>query len=346
MIRRRLVRALRGEEVDRRPIWLMRQAGRYLPGYQRLRETHSVLEIARSPELASAVTLEPVRRFDVDAAVVYADITLPLAGLGIEFRIDPGVGPVVPDPIRTREAVDRRLTGFDAEASVGFVGEAIRKFLAAGTDRPIIGFAGGPFTLASYLIEGGPRRDLVRTRKMMTADPATFDRLLRRLTEMTGPYLKMQARAGAAALQLFDTWVGAVSARRFARHLAPGLTELFGDLRATGVPTIYFSTASSHLLGEFDRLGSDALGVDWRVPLGRVRTEVGDRLALQGNLDPAALLGDRGSLEEAAREVLQELPDAGGHIFNLGHGVLPDTDPERIRELVELVHATPPYGSR
>lgn len=344
-MRQRLLRALRGEEVDRRPIWLMRQAGRYLPGYRALRATHSVLEIARSPALACEVTLEPVRRFDVDAAVVYADITLPLAGLGIDFDIDPGVGPVIPHPIRTRPDVDR-LTSFDAEAAVGFVGDAIRRFDAAGTDRPIIGFAGGPFTLASYLIEGGPSRDLYRTRRMMEADPATFDRLLGRLAEMTGPYLRMQARAGAAALQVFDTWVGAVSARRFARHLAPGLVALFSELRATGVPTIYFATASSHLLGEFARLGADALGVDWRVPLGRVRAEVGDRIALQGNLDPAALLANPATLATAAREVLDELPDAGSHIFNLGHGVLPDTDPERIRELVELVHATPPYGPR
>ncbi|MGI0067518.1 MAG: uroporphyrinogen decarboxylase family protein, partial [Thermoplasmata archaeon] len=224
-MRDRFLRALAGEEVDARPIWLMRQAGRYLPGYRHLRELHPILELARSPELAVQVTLEPVRRFDVDAAVVYADITLPFTGLGIDFTIDPGVGPVIAHPIRSMREVEE-LQAFDAERDTGYVGDAIRRFHDAGTDRPIVGFAGGPFTLASYLIEGGPSRDYAETKRLLYREPAAVDRLIARLTEATIDYLAMQARAGANALQLFDSWVGAVSARTFRAHLAEPLREL------------------------------------------------------------------------------------------------------------------------
>lgn len=337
-MRDRLIRALRGEPVDRRPIWLMRQAGRYLPGYRELRRKHPILELARTPELAAEITLEPVRRFDVDAGVVYADISLPFAGLGIDFSIDPGLGPVIPHPVRSRVDVDRMLA-LDPRRDVGFVARAIERFLAAGTDRPILGFAGGPFTLASYLIEGGPSRDYAETKRMIFADPSAFRGLIDRLTEATISYLRMQAEAGAGALQLFDTWVGAVSVGTFAEYLAPSLRSIFDALRPTHRPTIYFSTGSSHLLEAIATLGSDAIGVDWREPLGRVRARVGERVALQGNLDPGALLADPSTLAREARTVLRELPEGRSHVFNLGHGVLPSTDPERVRELVELVHA-------
>ncbi len=343
-MRERFLRALRGEPVDRRPIWLMRQAGRYLPGYRALRATHPIVELARTPDLAARVTLEPVRSFDVDAAVVYADITLPFAGLGIEFTIDPGVGPVVPHPIRSARAVDDLRT-FDAERDTGFVGEAIRRFHAAGTDRPIVGFAGGPFTLASYLIEGGPSRDYAETKRMIFAEPTAFDRLIARLTEMTIRYLTMQSRAGANALQIFDTWVGAVGVRTFADHLESPLRSIFDALRGTGRPTIYFSTASAHLTERLGRLGEDALGVDWREPLGRVRAKVGSEVALQGNLDPGALLATPAALEREAERVLLEVPDGRSHVFNLGHGVYPATDPARVRDLVEFVHAYPMPGA-
>lgn len=337
-MRERFLRALRGEEVDARPIWLMRQAGRYLPGYRRLREQHPILELARTPKLAAEVTLEPVRRFDVDAGVVYADITLPFTGLGIDFTIDPGVGPVIPHPIRSLAQVEA-LTALDASRDVGFVGEAIGRFLEAGTDRPIIGFAGGPFTLASYLIEGGPSRDYAETKRMIFAEPSAFRLLIERLTEATIRYLTMQARAGASALQIFDTWVGAVGERTFDEILAPSLRSIFEALSSTHRPTIYFSTGSSHLLPSIAELGSNAIGVDWRESLGRVRSRVGPEVVLQGNLDPGALLADRATLAREARAVLREIPDGRSHVFNLGHGVLPSTDPERVRELVELVHA-------
>ncbi len=334
-MRERFLRALRGEPVDTTPIWLMRQAGRYLPGYRAMRARHSILEIARAPELATEVTLEPLRRFDVDAAVVFADIVLPLAGLGVDFRIDPGRGPVVPHPVRT-EADLAQLTPFDPVA-VGFVGETIRRFRAEESERPIIGFAGGPFTLAAYLIEGSASREYPATRGLLYREPDRFDRILDVLAEMTIAYLQMQARAGAHALQLFDTWVGLLPRALFARHVRPRLVRVFSALRETGLPTVYFSTGSAHLLPELRELGNDALGVDWRLPLGAVRAAVPKR-ALQGNLDPGALLGSSAELRAAARAVLDELPDRRAHVFNLGHGVLPETPPDSVRELVEFVH--------
>lgn len=339
MRRERLVRALRGEETDTTPVWLMRQAGRHLPGYRKLRESHPILEIARDPELAASVTLEPVRRYDVDAGVVFADISLPFLGMGVPFSIDPGVGPVVAHPIRTREDVDA-LTEFDARASVPFVGKAIERFLELEAERPIIGFAGGPFTLASYLIEGGPSRELADTKRLIYSDPATFDRLIARLVTMTVDYLQLQAESGAAALQLFDTWVGAVTPNVFERHLLEPVRTIFDELRTFHRPTIYFSTGSSHLIELMARTGADALSVDWREPLGRVRERIGPGMALQGNLDPGTLLGTSDAVRREAQRVLDEVPGRRAHVFNLGHGVLPATDPERVRELVEYVHAT------
>ncbi|MGC2789332.1 MAG: uroporphyrinogen decarboxylase [Thermoplasmata archaeon] len=332
-----MVRALRGEATDTTPIWLMRQAGRHLPEYRRLRATHSLLEIAQDPQLAAEVTLEPVRRYDVDAGVVFADISLPFLGLGVPFSIDPGVGPVVEHPLRSREEVES-LTEFDARASVPFVGKAIERFLELEVERPIIGFAGGPFTLAAYLIEGGPSREYVETKRMIYSDPSTFDRLIARLTEMTVDYLRLQAESGAAVLQVFDSWVGAVTTTVFERHLLEPLRTLFEQVRTLGRPTIYFSTGSSHLVELMERTGADALGVDWREPIGRVRERTGGRVSLQGNLDPGALLGTSEQLRREAQFVLDQIPDRRAHVFNLGHGVLPSTDPERVNELVEYVH--------
>ncbi len=339
MRRDRLVRALRGEETDTTPIWLMRQAGRHLPGYRKLRESYPILEIARNPELAAEATLEPVRRYDVDAGVVFADISLPFLGLGVPFSIDPGLGPVVAHPIRSTRDVDS-LMDFNARVAVPFVGKAIERFLQLESDRPIIGFAGGPFTLAAYLIEGGPSRDFTETKRLIYSDPRTFDRLLARLVPMTVDYLRLQAESGASALQLFDTWVGAVTPAVFERHLLEPLSTIFEELRPLGRPTIYFSTGSSHLVELLGRTGADALGVDWREPLDRIRRRLGDGMALQGNLDPGVLLGTSETLRAEAHRVLNEVAGRQGHVFNLGHGVLPATDPDRVRELVEYVHST------
>lgn len=345
MRRDRLIRALRGEETDTTPIWLMRQAGRHLPGYRKLRETHPILEVARTPELAAEVTLEPVRRYDVDAGVVFADISLPFLGLGVDFSIDPGLGPVVARPVRTRSDVEA-LAKFDARASVPFVGQAIERFLELESERPILGFAGGPFTLAAYLVDGGPTREYAETKRLIFGDPGTFDRLIARLTDMTIDYLRFQAESGAAALQLFDTWVGAVTPTVFERHLLGPVQKIFEELRALGRPTIYFSTGSAHLTELLAHVGSDALGVDWREPLGRVRRRIGPGMALQGNLDPGALLAPAEVLRREARRVLDEVPERRSHVFNLGHGVLPATDPERVHELVEYVHSAGREGKR
>jgi uroporphyrinogen decarboxylase len=335
--RDRLLRALKGERADTTPIWLMRQAGRHLPGYRALRAEHPILEIARTPALAAEVTLEPLRRYDVDAGVVFADISLPFEGLGVDFSIDPGVGPVVERPIRTLERVEG-LRAFSAARDVPYVGGAIERFLELEQDRPIIGFAGGPFTLASYLIEGRASREMSATKRLLYAEPRTFDRLLARLTELTIDYLRFQAERGAAALQVFDTWVGAVSRSTFDRHLAGPLRAIFDALRPLGRPTIYFSTGSSHLVEALAGTGADALGVDWREPLSSVRRRAGPALALQGNLEPACLLAGAETVRREAAAVLAELPERRAHVFNLGHGVLPETDPARVDELVEFVH--------
>ncbi len=338
MRRPRLVQALRGETPDTTPIWLMRQAGRHLPGYRALRERHSLLEIATDPELAARATLEPVRTYDVDAAVVFADIALPFGALGVDFALVPQVGPVVERPIRTRADVEG-LARPDVRGTLGYVARTIERFLELETERPLVGFSGAPFTLASYLVEGRPSRELVATRRLVYSEPETFDRLVDRLVDLAVDYLTMQARAGASALQLFDTWVGNLSAARFRRHLRAPLGRLFDALRPLGLPTIYFSLGSSHLLEEFRGLGAEAISVDWREPLGRVRSRLGDGLALQGNLDPGALLASPEVLRSEAQAVLDQLPDRRGHVFNLGHGVLPETEPSRVAELVEFVHA-------
>ena len=337
MIRDRFLRALRGDPVDTRPIWLMRQAGRYLPGYRALRERYGIIELARTPELAAQVTAEPLERFDLDAGVVFADIMLPLAGLGVNFSIDAGVGPVVPKPIRSIHDV-RAWSSFDAKTSVGFVGEAIRRFHQLIPDRPLVGFAGGPFTLATYLVEGGASREFAATRTMMYGDVGAFTELLDRLTEMTDQYLRFQASAGADVLQLFDTYAGILPPPVFRRQVFPSLQRLFEALRPLDLPMIYFSTGSGHLLPDLSHVGATALGVDWREPLGRVRAQVDPKVALQGNLDPGALLGSPSRMCEMAQSVLDEIPNGRSHVFNLGHGVLPMTEPDRVAELVRYVH--------
>ncbi len=339
----RLLRALRGEPTDRTPIWLMRQAGRHLPGYRALRARHNLLDLVRVPELAAEVALEPLRRYEVDAGIVFADISIPFSALGVPFSIDAGVGPVVSRPLRTPEDVEG-LSRVPCREAVPFVGRAIQRFLELERDRPIVGFAGGPFTLASYLVEGRSSREFAATKRFLYQQPHAFDRLLDRLAELTIDYLRFQAESGASVLQLFDSWLGAVGSSTFERHLAEPTRRIFDAVRPLGRPTIHFSTGSGHLLEAIARTGPDALGVDWREPLSSVRRRVGARLALQGNLDPGALLGPSEVVLREARSVLAEIPDGQGHVFNLGHGVLPETDPERVAELVAFVHNAPRPG--
>ena len=334
----RFLRACRGEAVDAVPVWFMRQAGRSLPEYLQVREHHPILEICRTPELVVEVTAQPVRRLNVDAAILFSDIVVPIQAMGIDLEIRPGVGPVIERPIRTSEDVDR-LRPLDPEADVPFVLEAVRA-LVDELDVPLIGFGGAPFTLASYLIEGGPSRSFAMTKRMMYSDPDTWHKLMDRLGESVLTYLRAQADAGAHALQLFDSWVGALAPDDFDALIAPSVQKILAGLSDLGVPRIYFGVNTGPLLERIAALDPDVIGIDWRVPIDAARARVGNDVTLQGNLDPAVCLAPWHVVEERATEVLRA--GAGHrHIFNLGHGVLPQTDPDVLQKLVELVHSWP-----
>lgn len=331
----RFLRACRGETTDCTPVWFMRQAGRYQREYRALRARHSMLELCRTPELCAQVTLLPVEQLGVDAAILFADIMLPLIGLGVPFDIVEGTGPVIGTPIRTDAQVEA-LRSLEPELDLPFVLEAIR--LIRGEVRvPLIGFAGAPFTVASYLIEGRGSRDLQHTKEMLHGAPALWHRLMHRLTDATIAYLQSQVAAGAGAVQLFDSWVGALSPRDYETAVMPHMRRLFSALATLGVPIIHFGTGTAGLLPLMARAGGDVIGVDWRIRLSDAWARVGDA-GIQGNLDPASLLAPFEVAAAAAREILSEAAARPGHIFNLGHGVLPQTPPDHLRRLVELVH--------
>ncbi len=333
----RYLRAARGLPVDATPVWFMRQAGRALPEYRRIRERATLLEITRDPALCAEVTLQPVRRLGVDAAILFADITTPLAGLGVAFDIKEGVGPVIEHPVRTMADV-QALRQFDPESAVAPLLEAIR-LIRAASPVPLIGFAGAPFTLACYLVEGGPSRDFLATKRLMHAEPGTWAALLDRLVEATVAYLSAQVAAGAEAVQVFDSWVGGLSPLDYELRLWPWMRRLFEGIAPLGVPTTHFGVGTGGILGLQASAGGDVIGLDWRIALSEGRRLVGDR-AVQGNLDPVLLLGPWEGVEEAARWVLAQNGGRTGHVFNLGHGVLPGTDPDHLARLVDLVHSS------
>ncbi len=328
--------ACRREPASRTPVWYMRQAGRYLPEYRDVRERHGILEICRTPELATEVTLQPVRRFDLDAAIVFSDIMVPVAAMGVELRIDPGSGPVIDDPIRDAGSVTR-LRPIDPSADLGFLEKAVR-MLVAELDVPLIGFAGGPFTLASYLIEGGASRTFERTKALMLGDPATWNALLTSLTATSLASLRLQVDAGAAAVQVFDSWAGALTPGQYRERVLPHTQTLFDGLNDLGVPRIHFGVNTGELLHLFRDAGADVVGADWRIPLDRAWERIGEGTAIQGNLDPGVLFAPWEAVAGEARDVLARAAGRPGHIFNLGHGVLPGTDPDTIRRLTDLVH--------
>ncbi|MBM3469465.1 MAG: uroporphyrinogen decarboxylase [Armatimonadetes bacterium] len=331
----RFLRACRREPTDCTPVWFMRQAGRYQKEYRALRTRHSMLELCGTPELCAQVTLLPVEQLGVDAAILFADIMLPLVGLGVPFDIVEGTGPVIGTPIRTGAQVDA-LRPLEPERDLPFVLEAIR--LIRGEVRvPLIGFAGAPFTVASYLIEGRGTRDLPQTKGMLHGAPALWHRLMHRLTDATIAYLQAQVAAGAQAVQLFDSWVGALAPRDYEAAVMPHVQRLFGALTALNVPVIHFGTGTAGLLPLMARAGGDVIGVDWRIGLSDAWARIGDA-GIQGNLDPASLLAPFEVAVEAAREILAQSAGRPGHIFNLGHGVLPQTPPDHLRRLVDLVH--------
>lgn len=330
-----LLRTCRGEETERTPVWFMRQAGRSLPEYRELRDRYAMLELCRTPDLAAEVTLQPVRRHGVDAAILFSDIVITLQGMGVALDIEPGVGPVIEDPIRRAEDV-ARLTSLEPEEDTPFVMETIRNVISS-TDVPLIGFAGAPFTLASYLIEGGPSRDHRRTKAMMFGEPALWAELMDKLADAVIVYLKAQIDAGASAVQLFDSWAGALAPDDYERSVLPTTARIFEALADTEVPRIHFGVTTGELLELMAKAGPDVVGVDWRVPLDQARARVGGDVVLQGNLDPTSVFAPWPVVEERVREVLRR---GGGrrHIFNLGHGVIPQSDPDVLTRIVELVH--------
>jgi len=332
-----LLRACRRERTERTPVWFMRQAGRYQPEYRELRERHGILEICRTPELAAEVTELPVRQLGVDAAILFSDIVVPLAAMGIDVRIEEGRGPVIDDPVRDRSDVER-LRPLEPDVDVPFVLEAVRHLVRI-LDVPLIGFAGAPFTLASYLVEGGPSRHFARTKALMLGEPATWRSLMERLSAMVLAYLRAQIEAGAAVVQLFDSWVGALSPSDYEEFALPYSRSILEGLAGAGVPRIHFGVETGELLTGMRDAGADVVGVDWRTPLDDAWDRLGPSVAVQGNLDPATLLAPWDAVEGHAADVLRRAGGRPGHVFNLGHGVLPQTPPDTLRRLVELVHA-------
>ena len=313
----------------------MRQAGRSLPEYREIRERHGLFEVCRRPELCAEVTLQPVRRHGVDAAVMFADIMLPVIGMGVEVALVDGVGPVVAEPIARLEEVER-LRVPEPEESVPFVLEALRLVRdELDAEQAVVGFAGGPFTVAGYLIEGKPTRDFVKTKTCMYAASEVWHALMEKLTDTFAAYLQAQVRAGADVVQLFDSWVGALSEADYREFVAPYSARV---LEAVDAPTIHFGTGTTHLLREMKAVGGDVIGLDWRVPIDRCWESLGSGRGVQGNLDPAVLLGPWERVEASTVRILDAVAGRRGHIFNLGHGVLPDTDPAGLGRLVELVH--------
>jgi uroporphyrinogen decarboxylase len=332
--------ACRSQPVTRRPVWFMRQAGRSLPEYRALRGSGTILDAVRQPELAAELTLQPVRRYGVDAAILYSDIMVPAAAIGFGVDVKAGVGPVTEQPFRGAGDLVR-LRPLEPEQDVPWVQETVR-ILVKELTVPLIGFAGAPFTVASYLIEGRPSRDYTHTKALMHTDPETWFALLDRLADVAVASLRAQAGAGAGALQLFDSWAGTLSPSEYRRYVLPASTKVFAGLADLDVPLIHFGVGTGELLDLLAAAGASVVGVDWRVPLDRARARIGPGKAVQGNLDPTACLAPWEVVAGAAREVLAAAGPGPGHIFNLGHGVLPDTDPDILARLVDLVHLEDP----
>jgi len=333
----RFLKACRREAVDCTPVWFMRQAGRYMPEYQAVRAKHSILEVCKTPELAAKVTLQPIERFPLDAAIIFADILLPLEPMGITLSFAEGEGPVIHNPVRDRRSIERlRVVDGDALSYVGLAITHARKALA---DRvPLIGFAGAPFTLASYAIEGGSSRHYLRTKQLMYSEPAVWHQLMEKLARVVSAYLLAQIRAGAQAVQLFDSWVGCLTPGDYAEYVLPHVRFIFTELKEEGVPLIHFGTGTAALLELMRAAGGDVIGVDWRVHLDDAWARLGYDVAIQGNLDPVVLFAPRHELERRIKDILNRAGGRPGHIFNLGHGILPQTPLENVAAAVDLVH--------
>jgi len=330
----RFLRACRREPVDCTPVWLMRQAGRYLPEYRALRQQYSLLDLCKTPELAAEVTLQPLRRFPLDAAIIFADILLPIEPMGLQLEFAKGEGPVIGNPVSTERDVEALRT-FDPKKDLGFVQDSIRAVVRELKQTPLIGFAGAPFTLASYMIEGGYSRHFLKTKQFFSHNPRAWHSLMEKLAGVTAAYLEAQVEAGASAVQLFDSWVGILSPEDYRTLVLPYSKRALQDLT---VPTIHFSTGTGGYLHLIAEAGGDVISVDWRISLNAAWEQVPDR-AIQGNLDPASLLKPREELLAEVRRILQQAARAPGHIFNLGHGVFPETPVDNVEALVREVHS-------
>lgn len=337
--RERFLSACRRKKLDAPPAWIMRQAGRYLPEYRELRAKHDFLSMVRTPELAAEVTCQPLRRFDMDAAVIFSDILVPCSAMGVDVKFLEGEGPALEPAVRTRLDVNR-LTDFDAEKATGFVGEAIRRVRKElGPDKAIIGFCGAPWTTASYMVEGGTSRNFVHTKSLLYGDPATFEHLCTRLVDNLAPYLAMQVAAGADVVQIFDSWGGALDPAIYRRKLLPHMQRLVSETKKLGVPVIVYLNGASQLLEVLADSGADVIGIDWRVSIGDAIKRVGSRVALQGNLDPCTLFAPPRIVAAETRRVIDEFAAQKGYIFNLGSGILPETPIEAMEAVFAELHA-------
>ena len=331
-----LLKAARMEKTGGTPLWFMRQAGRVLPEYREVRSRHSLLDICHNPELAAAVTLQPVERFDVDAAIIFADIVTPLVGIGMDVQIVEKVGPVIDATVRSESDLER-LRQLEPDQDVPYLLEALRLVRAAlPEEKALIGFSGAPFTLATYLVEGGPSRNYAITKAMMYGQPDLWHGLMNRLSDMIIAYLLAQASAGAQALQVFDSWIGWLSRRDYVEYVFPYTVRILSAVKAAGVPVIHFATGAGGLNGVIKNSGADVVGLDWRIPLDEAWESLGD-VAVQGNLDPAVLLAPPDVVREQTRDVLKRAGGRPGHIFNLGHGFLPQTPLDNIMHMIDCV---------
>jgi uroporphyrinogen decarboxylase len=330
-----LVRACKSLPTERAPVWFMRQAGRYMPEYRTVRKTHSLIEICKNPQLATEVTITAAEILQVDAAIIFADLLLPLEVMGLPFHFSAGEGPVIERPLRSAVDISRLRT--DSAADLGYVAEAVKLVTKHfGSKLPVIGFCGAPFTLASYMIEGGGSRNYIHAKTMMYSQPKAFDELLRKLVSVTAEYATEQVRAGADVIQVFDSWVGCLSVDDYRQYVLPRTTELVQKLKKSGAPVIYFGTDSSTLLPSMKETGADVIGLDWRIPLDEGWARLGGG-AVQGNLDPVTLFSDWEQVRRRTQEIINRAAGRPGHIFNLGHGILPETPVENVKALAAYV---------
>ena len=341
----RFVRACKSVSTDRTPVWFMRQAGRYMPEYRAVRKRHSLLEICKKPALAAEVTITAAEILGIDAAIIFADLLLPLEVMGLPFHFSAGEGPVIEKPVRSKEDIANLRT--DRAAELGYVSEAVSLVAKHFDDRvPVIGFCGAPFTLASYMIEGGGSRNYVHAKKMMYNSPGDWDVLMRKLVDVTASYAAEQVRAGADVIQIFDSWVGCLSVEDYRRYVLPHVTGMVKKLQKTGAPIIYFGTDSATLLPAMKETGADVIGLDWRIPLDEGWARLDYEPAVQGNLDPVLLFADWKELKLRAEDILRRAAGRPGHIFNLGHGILPETPVDNVKDLARFVQEHSASGSR